>query len=95
MFGVPRSCHSASRITAESTAFKLSRLCTTERDHDAVVSRSLSRHDAIGTRTGESRFDVGGGPPGWRQVVGEHRGHEPLESRALLFVDAPFGEHSL
>ena len=44
---------------------------------------------------GRSRFDVSGGSPGWRQVVDEHRGHEPLESRPLLFVYTPVGKHNL
>ena len=94
MFGVPRSCHSASRRTAEIRAFKLSRLCPTERDQCSVfaLAEPAPRHR---NTHGRSRFDVGGGSPGWRKVVGEHRRHEPLDSRTVLFVYAPFGEHSL
>ena len=69
-------------------------MCPTERDQVlclAFVEPAPRHRDTHG----QSRFDVSGGSPGWRQVVGEHRGHEPLESRPLLLVYAPFGEHNL
>ena len=69
-------------------------MCPAERDQ--VLCLALGQPAPRHRNTqGQSRFDVGGGAPGWRQVVGEHRGHEPLESRPLLFLDAPVGEHDL
>ncbi len=59
------------------------------------VWRSLSRHDTIGTRRGEAGLAPVVRPPGWREIIGEHRRHEPLDARALLLLYSSFGEHGL
>ena len=55
MFSLPRTCHSAIRIAADSTECRPS-FSARQSSTMACVWLSLSRHDTIGTRTGDAGF---------------------------------------
>ncbi len=96
MFGVPRTCHSAIRTAADSSAVQPELRRRRQNAIDGCwCPASLSRHDAIGTRTRWRWFRAGGAAPRRRQVVGEHRGHEPLEPERGPLLHTPLGQHRL
>ena len=94
MFGVPAKLPLRQQENRGDHGAQAQLIRPAEREHVVgfVLAQPARHHRNTHGRRG---CDVGGDSPGRRQVVGEHRRHQPLHSRTVLFVDAPFGEHSL